>query len=237
MLKLKSTFNIPKLRPMLDSDEMLMISRAFALASKLATCDFEGKRVLTFIINNIASYVFLGVSFYIALALDLALHIILIIPLLVKDVIAPDFDGKTSAKLPLLSKLNLKKICILIMFTIANLAMYIFFVRVLYSLKGLQDKKWAEEYKDYTHEDAADDYYKVLGVQITASIKDIKKAYHLRAGECHPDKNIGAEAADRAIKEAGFKKVSIAHYFLTSVSQSRRAHYNGWLHSRRHVGL
>ncbi len=152
MQNLKEIFNISKLRPILWSDSPLVFSgRVTSLTLKLVTCDFEGKRALTFIINNIASYVFLGVSFYIALALNLALHIILIIPLLVKDIkdiIAPDLAKGAKAKLPLLSKLNLKKICHVVIFTIISLFSYIYMVCIFSDLKN---RRMDSEYKDYTH--------------------------------------------------------------------------------------
>lgn len=46
------------------------------------------------------------------------------------------------------------------------------------------------------------DYYKILGVDKSASQDDIKKAFRKLAHEHHPDKNKGNEAASQKFKEA-----------------------------------
>ena len=43
------------------------------------------------------------------------------------------------------------------------------------------------------------DYYKVLGVERTATKDDIKRAYRKLALDCHPDVNTGDEAQERFI--------------------------------------
>ena len=48
------------------------------------------------------------------------------------------------------------------------------------------------------------DYYKTLGVQRTASQKEIKRAYRKLARQYHPDVNPGNQAAQEK-----FKKINI----------------------------
>ena len=60
------------------------------------------------------------------------------------------------------------------------------------------------------------DYYKILGVNKSASTEDIKKAYRKLAMQYHPDRNQGDKAA-----EAKFKEISEA-YAVLSDSEKRK---------------
>ena len=62
----------------------------------------------------------------------------------------------------------------------------------------------------------AEDYYKILGIEKTASAEEIKKAYRKLALKWHPDKNPNNKAA-----EDKFKKISEA-YAVLSDTQKRK---------------
>ncbi len=63
------------------------------------------------------------------------------------------------------------------------------------------------------------DYYKVLGVEKSATASDIKKAYHKLAIKYHPDKNKDDKAA-----EAKFKEISEAYAVLSD--KEKREQYD-----------
>lgn len=67
----------------------------------------------------------------------------------------------------------------------------------------------------------AEDYYKVLGLEKSASAEDIKKAYRKLALKHHPDKNPG----DKKGAEEKFKKISEA-YAVLSDSEKRKQYDN-----------
>jgi molecular chaperone DnaJ len=68
------------------------------------------------------------------------------------------------------------------------------------------------------------DYYEVLGVQRTAGVEEIKKAYRKVALKCHPDRNPGDKAAEERFKEA-----SEAYQVLCDAE--RRAQYDRFGHA------
>jgi len=63
------------------------------------------------------------------------------------------------------------------------------------------------------------DYYKILGVQKSAGLDEIKKAYRRLALKFHPDKNPGDKEA-----EGKFKEISEAYYVLSD--DGRRREYD-----------
>jgi molecular chaperone DnaJ len=45
------------------------------------------------------------------------------------------------------------------------------------------------------------DYYEVLGIKPSASAEEIRRAYHKRAFQCHPDRNHKGKEAHRKMQE------------------------------------
>jgi len=60
------------------------------------------------------------------------------------------------------------------------------------------------------------DYYEILGVERSASETQIKRAYRMRAMQCHPDRNSGDPEASRQMKEVN------EAYAVLCDSQKRR---------------
>lgn len=69
----------------------------------------------------------------------------------------------------------------------------------------------------------SNDYYKILGVEKTASDDDIKKAYRKLAHQYHPDKKGGDEKKFKEINEA----------YQTLSNKDRRAQYDRFGKSSR----
>src|SRR5437870_13901063 len=67
------------------------------------------------------------------------------------------------------------------------------------------------------------DYYEVLGVQRTATVDDIKKAYRKLAVKYHPDKNPGDADAEEKFKEA-------AEAYGVLSDDEKRARYDRYGH-------
>ena len=67
----------------------------------------------------------------------------------------------------------------------------------------------------------AGDYYKVLGLEKTASGKDIKKAFRRLALQYHPDKNKDPDAEER------FREIAEAYEILSDENKRRQYDANG----------
>ena len=65
------------------------------------------------------------------------------------------------------------------------------------------------------------DYYKILGLNSSASDHDIKKAYRKMALLHHPDKQSGLSDAEKEVAEAKFKEIGEAY---TILSDPRKKH-------------
>ena len=60
------------------------------------------------------------------------------------------------------------------------------------------------------------DYYKILELDSTATLKDIKKAYRKLALQWHPDRNHSPEAEDM------FKKIAEAYEVLSDIDKKKQ---------------
>ncbi|XP_026277240.1 dnaJ homolog subfamily C member 7 [Frankliniella occidentalis] len=65
-------------------------------------------------------------------------------------------------------------------------------------------------------------YYKVLGIDKTASDEDIKKAYKKRALEHHPDRHSNASETEKVEQEKMFKEVGEAYAILSDPKERAR---------------
>lgn len=70
------------------------------------------------------------------------------------------------------------------------------------------------------------DYYKILGIDKSATEVDIKKAYRKRALVHHPDRHANATDAEKREQERQFKEVGEA-YTILSDTQKKSRYDNG----------
>jgi len=68
------------------------------------------------------------------------------------------------------------------------------------------------------------DYYKILGVNTSATLAEIKKAYRSLAFKYHPDKN-----PENTLAEAHFKEVQEAYATLSDTERRRRYDDERWM--------
>ncbi len=73
------------------------------------------------------------------------------------------------------------------------------------------------------------DYYEILGVSKSATIKDIKAAYRTLALKYHPDRNPGDKAAEEKFKEA-------AEAYEILSNEEKRQQYDQFGHAGAHNG-
>ena len=67
-----------------------------------------------------------------------------------------------------------------------------------------------------------EDYYKILGVDPGASIKQIKEAYIYKVNILHPDRLAGMSERVRRLAEEELKRVNMAYEILTNLSKRQR---------------
>ncbi|XP_041976912.1 dnaJ homolog subfamily C member 7 [Aricia agestis] len=90
--------------------------------------------------------------------------------------------------------------------------------------KSKEHKHLLHEAKIALKKSKRKDYYKILGVDKTASEDDIKKAYRKRALVHHPDRHAGAPELERREQERRFKEVGEAYGVLSD--PKKRARYD-----------
>jgi len=70
-------------------------------------------------------------------------------------------------------------------------------------------------------------YYEILAVSMHSSIEEVRKAYHKRANECHPDRVRNLDPEIQALAERKMTIINEAYNVLTD--QARRQEYDQWL--------
>ncbi len=67
------------------------------------------------------------------------------------------------------------------------------------------------------------DYYKTLGIPVTATPQQVKKSFRQLALQCHPDKNPG-----NSYSEAKFKEIQEAYEVLSDPGKREEYNYKRW---------
>ncbi|XP_039279076.1 dnaJ homolog subfamily C member 7 isoform X2 [Nilaparvata lugens] len=92
--------------------------------------------------------------------------------------------------------------------------------------KSIDNKRLLMDAKLELRKSLRKDYYKILGVEKTASTDDIKKAYRKRALVHHPDRHANASEGEKKEQEKKFKEVGEA-YGILSDPKKRVRYDNG----------
>uniref|UniRef100_A0A2A4JBR3 DnaJ homolog subfamily C member 7 n=1 Tax=Heliothis virescens TaxID=7102 RepID=A0A2A4JBR3_HELVI len=90
--------------------------------------------------------------------------------------------------------------------------------------KSKENKQLLHEAKIALKKSKRKDYYKILGIDKSASEDEIKKAYRKRALVHHPDRHAGAPDTERREQERRFKEVGEAYGVLSD--PKKRARYD-----------
>merc|ERR1719259_1037172 len=98
--------------------------------------------------------------------------------------------------------------------------------RVYKLAKTPENKKFLVDAKAALKRSKRKDYYKILGVESTASEDDIKKAYRKKALQHHPDRHSSASEEEKAGHEKAFKELGEAYQVLTD-ARKRSLHDRG----------
>lgn len=88
--------------------------------------------------------------------------------------------------------------------------------------KSKQTKQLLHEAKMALKRSKRKDYYKILGVDKSASTDDIKKAYRKRALVHHPDRHASATEVERREQERRFKEIGEAYGILSDPKKRKR---------------